>query len=85
MVPDTFEPFNSIPAPARPQSIEDMKASPMFVMKVRQDTWYRRSTHPVYNQHTSFLWICTHITVSVGDRTKMSAAVLSGDQLEKRL
>jgi len=42
MVPDTFEPFNSIPAPARPHTIEDMKASPIFVMKVRDDTWYKK-------------------------------------------
>jgi hypothetical protein len=34
LVPDGFEPLNSIPCPARPQTIEDMKAAPIFVLKV---------------------------------------------------
>lgn len=34
LTPDSFEPFNSIPCPARPQTIEDMKAAPLFVLKV---------------------------------------------------
>lgn len=35
LTPDAFEPFNSIPAPARPQSPEDIHNNPLFVMKVR--------------------------------------------------
>lgn len=36
LTPDAFEPFNSPPNPARPQTIEDMKAAPIFVMKVSE-------------------------------------------------
>jgi hypothetical protein len=34
LTPDAFEPFNSIPAPARPQALDDMHSKPLFVMKV---------------------------------------------------
>ena len=34
LTPDAFEPFNSIPAPSRPQGMDDMKRCPLFVMKV---------------------------------------------------
>jgi hypothetical protein len=37
LTPDAFEPFNSIPAPARPQALEDMHSRPFFVMKVRDE------------------------------------------------
>lgn len=45
LTPDSFEPFNSIPCPARPQTIEDMKSSPMFVLKVRANAVLDPQTH----------------------------------------
>lgn len=40
LVPDAFEPFNSIPNPARPQQMEDMHNNPLFVMKVGVSVCY---------------------------------------------